>query len=351
MVRVRTATAIVAFTLAGACTLSTEGLAPDTGSSSTGGTSGTTSTTTTGATTTGATPGAGGGGGTTTSTATTSTTTTGATGGGGGGTETDCLNGADDDADGDIDCADVDCTAGYTCVPAADDAVAYLARVAAADPCAQGSAEHDLMACSGCSCNAAGGDCTVSFSTWSSAGCGGAPLGTVSNICLDNPDGNRWLMGTATHQGNASCTPASAQVPATHDDLCATPQPGGCASAAEVCVPKQGTAACVLMAAGAGGCPAAYPVASGRVFDEDGSGTCDCSCAVGATSCPNAVISVSHNQNNCTGNVDSFAADGVTCHDAGNTHSIAGYNVAGDVACDGSSAPAPSATAYVLCCE
>ena len=329
MVRVRTATAIVAFTLAGACTLSTEGLAPDTGSSSTGGTSGTTSTTTTGATTTGATPGAGGGGGTTTSTATTSTTTTGATGGGGGGTETDCLNGADDDV-----------AAG-----------GYVARGAPADPRAHASADLDLMAGAGCSCNAAGGDCTVSFSTWSSAGCGGAPLGTVSNICLDNPDGNRWLMGTATHQGNASCTPASAQVPATHDDLCATPQPGGCASAAEVCVPKQGTAACVLMAAGAGGCPAAYPVASGRVFDEDGSGTCDCSCAVGATSCPNAVISVSHNQNTCTGNVDSFAADGVTCHDAGNTHSIAGYNVAGDVACDGSSAPAPSATAYVLCCE
>jgi hypothetical protein len=326
-----------AIALAGACTLDGSGTrasarggatwtatGPGGGAPTTTGAGGATTTapSTTGTTSTSTTT-------TTTTTSTSSTTTTGAGGAGGGaaggggagGTTTtqplaeDCTNGVDDDGDGDADCADTECQAGFVCVPAPGGVAALVflgqrAVGAAPNGCGALQAAPPLLtnldvSIDGCACacgDVGGGVCSLSewASFWPAAGCGGKGWEHNADQCL--AIGNLGAVqsvdtGTTSVGQLGSCTAGVAGTPkpaafamALDRCLASTVDHGGCAGG-DACVarPPAGLSpsACVEVV-GDAGCPAGFPHA--RTLFEGvndartcSAGTCACGALQGAT--------------------------------------------------------------------
>lgn len=122
-------------------------------------------------------------------------TSVGGSGGGGQGHEMDCLDGQDNDSDGQIDCGDLDCDPGYECVPAAPSGsgpyVRILLTTGEAKPAVcpvdgstatiRGVAPVDPM-CSACGCQVSDVDCRVEvISTFTGADCTGVEVVQEAN--------------------------------------------------------------------------------------------------------------------------------------------------------------------------
>ena len=240
----------------------------------------------------------------------------------------DCLNGTDDDSDGDVDCADADCAAGFICAatPAGWTGPVVLWSGAAGTaplcsgdyPNGQLSAFFDLVVppyqCPACTCEpASGASCdNFRFRFRNAADCTGT--GWIINpfppdTCLDpgaftsdmlqsaflaHPTGTG--AGTSSDYATGSCQLASVPNPsfptptwnveavACGDDT--PPASGGCG--ANKCMPKPtapfGATLCVFRS-GTFSCPASYPnpqpdSTNTQYFESysDGRGCSTCSC-------------------------------------------------------------------------
>ncbi len=126
-------------------------------------------------------------------------------GGDGGGAPThelDCLNGMDDDFDGQPDCADSDCVPGYECVPVAPpgsgpyvrislttgEAMPATCTVNGMPPTIRGITAAS-PACTACECNVSNINCRLEIiSTYASMDCSGAPLiQPATSECMSLP--------------------------------------------------------------------------------------------------------------------------------------------------------------------
>jgi hypothetical protein len=207
----------------------------------------------------------------------------GAGGTGGSGTETNCLDGQDDDGDKLVDCDDPDCGAGYECVPAVPSGfvgVGWLVPVATAcdaqlfPSSVALFAEQDISApaasCA-CSCGTAGGStCAVKLDCWSDyQKCvDNAPTTIYSQSCtVYQPPSIQLSVCKASEPlavgGGCPAKVAASTLPATWaagQRICGRSEGGHCAKAGEICLPR--LAGSPPLCAGRPGdeaCPGSFP--------------------------------------------------------------------------------------------
>ena len=150
----------------------------------------------------------------------------GGAGGAGGGPLEDCLNGQDDDGDGDEDCADNDCTAGFSCVPnvpaAWDGPVALFdGDPANVPPCPAAFPDEEYQGrsnlvnepamCAACTCSTPDVECTLAPLAFTT---GATCANTVTTAAQPMTAGD---CATITPPGQTSGYKAAAAV-ATPDD-------------------------------------------------------------------------------------------------------------------------------------
>lgn len=276
--------------------------------------------------------------------------TGGAGGAGGSGPLENCLNGADDDGDGETDCSDPDCTAtGFTCVddpPGWDGPVVLFSGAMAAKPeCpaafpdkvyeGYGDPSGDPATCSACSCDTTNVDVdcnTKNLLAYTQAGCMGQPfmVDLTPGDCF-SPGPN--MLNIQSHKQNppdvstqGSCTPSKVQatVPPSMWGatalVCAGSSFGkGCGGGGDVCAPK-GQApfegSICIWRDGDHGCPQAYPdrhVYNNDPTDIDDTRDCtDCTCGDASGTC--TATTELYSDDKCTMKHNDVPNDGV-CKD------------------------------------
>ena len=230
----------------------------------------------------GATSGPGGAGG---------VTSGGGQGGSGGGcipSAEDCLDGVDNDCDGDVDCADGDCDPDYTCVAAVT--VLGYAVVEPQQGCG-GLDPLELYGCGGCDCEVSDhGTCTNEVTVYDDGTCNDEldsmviPCG--QSVCanfanpLDGDGADIHVATSAVGCGDGDCAASSASAPEVVDH-CELPALGTCGDAPGVCVPNDAKG-CLLVAATAS-CPASHP--HRRLWSATSGGVCNCTCGAAEQDC------------------------------------------------------------------
>jgi hypothetical protein len=218
----------------------------------------------------------------------------------------DCFNGADDDCDGLVDCADPDCAPTAECVFDPGSAAAgtlLTGSVSCPTAYAQKTpvgANFTAGSCAMGSCASSGtilGECAVTFvdaSADSSCGCAGNSCPTKVYSSVDSCVA--WsIAGSHYHEfttqvwsigARSSCPVSGAPMKtagsfSTNDTFCETAQKGGGCAAGQACVPKAGNH-CTMLAGSQVACPAHYTNSAPRYFksiDE----TLSCACSFIAT--------------------------------------------------------------------
>lgn len=288
--------------------------------------------------------GAGGSGATGATGATGGTGGVGGMPGGFGGTgDEDCTNAVDDDMDGDVDCADSDCTPLFDCapeIPVGWDGPLALGAGAAAIAC---DGAYNMLAlegfaglmfgpatCSACACAPGAVTCTPgAIQRFTTAACDmgteeGSAIAQGSSSCnnTDDPGGTVGVEIAPPTASAPDCAPSGgaptvgAITWSTVGTACSTDLTvgGGC-TAGDVCVPKTpgtfGTTQCVSQS-GDQSCPPGYPTKG--VFHlavDDYVDTRDCT----ACGCEDPVATCTgetsfHTNNNCPGSGTVVANDG-----------------------------------------
>lgn len=219
-----------------------------------------------------------------------------------------CDDGIDNDCNGQTDCGDSACTAGYACVPAPPNGWQLVGFNASAKPnCPPGfGAAQDISTVTGtgagqcaCQCSAALGStaCNAGQSVVTvsdSAACSGGA--TTTRMVASSPTGCATLGGgLAIPAGQPfakltppapplACTSATtSNVPSvTSGRVCAPPaRLGAGCGMGQVCAPKPTDVSACVAKPGLDVCPAAYPKANsaGSSFtDNRGCNTASCSC-------------------------------------------------------------------------
>ena len=283
--------------------------------------------------------------------------TAGSTGGTGGtGVESNCSNGIDDDGDGDVDCADSDCSGlGYTCVRPLDGWDGpFLLRESADNPspCAapwgslylQGGMNASAPSggsCPSCSCEpAVSAACGIDVLLYDQPGCTGntqpdtfMATGTCINVGMQSfgPESVKATSDfyvasgscTPTTTGNESFPPASWT---TNAIACETSTVGGGCSPDQTCLPPWTEGDLCVAKAGNHTCPQTYPT---RVVVEeaivDTRGCTACTCGSPSGSCAGCEVSVEAPSGGCQGDgevVSSSACVAVPVHETYGTFSL-----------------------------
>ncbi len=228
----------------------------------------------------------------------------------------ECLDGKDNDGDGDADCADDDCTAGFTCVEEAPAGWSYAwteeADGAPAEPCADGSTPEELFIglagpaeCSACTCgDLQGAACSAPTLSChpGSTNCGGTAedwSGAFQNGACAKPTDLLGFTGSLScRQGNpaavtspGSCAPSMSdfsnkELFAGRIYACGAKASGGGCGAGSTCAPKPADPAeslCIRQD-GDQACPAGWTEAvQGYKNATDMRGCSACACASAAT--------------------------------------------------------------------
>lgn len=231
--------------------------------------------------------------------------------------EVECLDGLDNDADGDVDCADSDCQPDYECVaapPAGWGEVIYVQR-SDYDPlasdsviCPGGAAAATYRAgpspaeCTPCDCSFTGAACSAPVLQWKMQGCGGTWLTDSDGSTLTCYDEGTSDTGARLYRLGAGPTTLSQGTCEANGGVLTNPLPwsatvhvceaavgGGC-GAERRCVERPPTAfedAVCMKQAGEVSCPAGWfaedlDVYGGGVDTRACSG---CGCSVGAVAC------------------------------------------------------------------
>lgn len=187
-------------------------------------------------------------------------------GGGGGGIGgapaiEDCLNGRDDDADGDVDCADSDCVPGHSCLPTAPAGWEGYARIEEGPldgndpPSCPDATDPEVFfrepapaMCSACSCGAPDAECSYpEVAAWiGTTTCAGQPAVEITDLLDDgqcyepllatNAPRSVALLGASALLDSGTCAPDGGELGVTAPWLTrvaacevAAPFGGGCA--------------------------------------------------------------------------------------------------------------------------
>lgn len=251
----------------------------------------------------------------------------------------DCQDGIDNDGDMQVDCADPDCTTGYTCAPAPTDwsVPSYVAMGGFPGPavtCPDATPPEVLFegpgepaSCAACACDGSGLGCSSpTVSCWyDTTTCSGNPSLTVSpntceNIanCSGTCNDQHRCQQVTNSQLTGQCAPSGGTATVGpmwkgEASLCPSPTQGGGCNAGEVCVPvapaEFGADLCVRRD-GDQACPSGYP--NGILAFAGGTDTRACSscgCNEGTVSCT-AGSSAVHTDDGCVGS--SVALNGCT---------------------------------------
>lgn len=293
-------------------------------------------------------PAGGGGAGAGPATGGSSTTT--AAGGTTASGDEDCMDGADNDGDGAIDCADSDCTPGFECVPAVPGGWTGYFHISRTDyptlppPCAGGDEPTLFHAgpagpaeCTACSCGAvSGAACSPpAFSCYTnSTTCGSGEVDLTAALqdgqCHKpaNQIGAAFALSCAITEpsqvlANGKCEPSAADFPnkapwQNEVGACEQPTGGGCESG-QMCAPKasgnMGDGLCVQKE-GDAACPAGAFSKKVQVYKDgtDGRSCAACTCGDSATTCNGGAYTV-FDSNNCDnqGNDPPIPVDSSTC--------------------------------------
>jgi len=326
--------------------------------------------------------GAAGSSGTSTSGSGTSTSSSGA-----GGSE-DCLNGVDDDGDSLIDCQDLDCAAGFHCLPLeSPDGWGYgWLRSLPADQCpAETPVSYELYdlgdlnappAACGCSCTSPTGvECVSALDCWTGQQCTGPAAHSFSIEPTCSLPGLVDLEFACTASPpspeGGSCNPGSVvenvppvSWPSTKSVCMVGPKVGVC-SDTMACVPKLGDLKeLCLVYSGNVGCPPGSDkelLYDGSITDTRGCSGCTCgqpsggSCACSTNPCGVSL----HTQNDCLGGLVTFVPANGSC--IGGTHAeallaavMSPLQLVNSGSCPGVSTPTGSVAAeqgaITLCC-
>jgi hypothetical protein len=245
----------------------------------------------------------------------------------------DCLNGQDDDCNGDVDCADAACSAGpFACVTAPTGAsLGYFTTMA---DCAAGyepvTLSQGLTAapeCTGCTCTPDTVDCDSSLGASTPGTCPGDQVSGQTYVVLSSKCQAVAPNSTQVHyysvRGLSTCTPGGTGVLSSPTwmstrTFCELKVGKGCGNG-QVCAPQNSTdtAVCTRLS-GQQACTAALGTSMGgepwspSYTDER---QCQCQCSFGNPSCGAAHIRL-FSGGNCTGqtvDLGSGAADGNHC--------------------------------------
>ncbi len=235
----------------------------------------------------------------------------------------ECLNGLDDDCNGDIDCADAECAGPVACVPGSGDAKPST-FAASAGSCPAGYSPVTLqrgltapMTCTGCTCVSPQTYCLAGVyahgaNTCPSSQYTGQLYNVYTNSCQPLPaDRNLYMFAVDSF---TECTAQGTPVPSPTAwgetrVLCVADETGGGCPSGEVCAPAITTASCV-MTEGSTDCSGALPDDTGGqwftgVTDDRTCGACDCPFNYGSGTCGGGTI-VGYNGPNCTGSSETI---------------------------------------------
>jgi len=226
----------------------------------------------------------------------------------------DCLDGLDNDKDGNIDCADSDCTVGFTCTdepPQGWSSVALEQGMGAppvATPCDGGAKPEELLTgpagppeCSACSCGPLMGTTCKAPPLACFVGSVGCNLGQ-QDWTDDFPNGDCAkpdigfavtlscrLTGMASVAEPGSCAPSMSDFPnkdtwAGWANACAVKTSAGGCAAGTVCAPKPGASQSLCVRHdGQHACPAGWTNVDAYSGATDDRTCADCSCTASAT--------------------------------------------------------------------
>jgi hypothetical protein len=226
-----------------------------------------------------------------------------------------CFDGADNDCDGQVDCADADCDAGAVCVPEAAGA-ALGVLVAEGEPCPEGfTAEEQPLhrglsdkGCEGCSCTPNPTDCVADawfyedtpMCTADGSQSGGVYAGKVGFECTPQPlnEGNFMFGGVrvSVFEVIQSCSAAGTPkpVPATWQQsrkFCRASDVGAGCAAGSACVARQEPAAQCAMLPGSATCDGyAAPQSDWYTGYTDARSCASCGCTVSGGSCDDVLF-------------------------------------------------------------
>lgn len=292
----------------------------------------------------GSTGGAGGAAGTAGGTGGTAGSAGGAAGTGGTGIESNCSNGIDDDGDGDVDCADADCSGlGYTCVRPPDGWDGpFVLRTSSENPssCAapwgslflQGGMNANAPSggsCPSCTCEpAVGAVCGIDVVVYDEPDCKGntqpdtfMATGTCINVGMQSFGPQSVEATSGFYVASGSCTPTTTGTetfpPAswtTNAIACETFTVGGGCSPDRICLPPWTEGDLCVAKVGDHTCPQTYPT---RVVVEqaivDTRSCTPCACGSPTGSCAGSEVSVEDPTGGCPGVGDVVSSS--TCVD------------------------------------
>src|SRR6478736_2047784 len=235
----------------------------------------------------------------------------------------DCFNDKDDDCDGQIDCADSDCTpTRAVCVPSTTfaygvpiDAQATCPASFLGTPVTIHSSLNTGTGCTGCTCTPSTTDCApVQLNLYNYAASDACTTqGTVvasytlpqlTATCTPLTLSATYNSMSWTPKAKSNCTPGKATLsPAqwqNDNKFCSTNITGAGCGAGNVCVPVANGAS--LLADGDQTCPANFP-SKRLVYDGfTDNRVCKCSCEGYGGNCDNVLLKLSTNSSDCTGN-------------------------------------------------
>lgn len=288
----------------------------------------------------------------------------------------DCLNGIDDDANGETDCADSACQAGYACVPSPPQGWFGVGWIRPQmDPCpAELPNPVDLFDAAGlsvppltceCRCEAPGGvQCSTHAGCWPSANeCNNndPDKGTGTQCATNVPTinaGTAWCKAAQPGAWGGSCArnALATTSPWTWNPAaraCLRPAGGACPGAGEVCVPRlpASTGRACVVKSGDVGCPPSLPA---KAVYYDGTATdnrscnaagCTCGAPIGSTcDCTGAGCRVElYGNATCGGAPSVFPADG-SCTQVQSPVALSSKLANAVVGAPGSCAPSGAAT-------
>ena len=292
-------------------------------------------------------------------------------GGGQGGGQTggeDCLDGFDNDMDGAIDCADSDCTAGFTCTdepPQGWTSVTLdqgLGVAPAPMPCADGTMPESLFTgpagpaeCSACTCGTlTGNTCTnaglLCFPGSQSCGTGQQQDWTnnfANGNCAKPDIGFAFslscrLANTTAVDQTGSCPPSTADFMnkdmwAGWTQACAAKTSNGGCGNNSVCAPKPtGTESICIRQDGQQMCPGGWTQVDAYASGTDDRSCNACSCTSNAT-CTGGTYQV-FDSNNCDpNNGNPITIDNNTCRNVSNQIDFGSWSVQKNPAVPGGS--------------
>lgn len=314
-----------------------------------------------------------------TSTASESSSSSAPTGAGGGSAPTgaeSCTNGADDDADGLIDCEDADC-GGYYCIPApVDPAFAGGPQLLLAsgdntpcspafpDPGVDGLRLIDAPSPCACACASATGQaCQASATLHASAGCGGASsTANVGSTCIAGGSGAS--VSAVAEPAGGSCMPSSvAPVAPTFEPArtCSTGRGGGCAAGFVCARPPAPDGSVRICFERPGDVPCEDHAYSQKmlVFDDEPTDTRSCSgsCSCQAPQGGACDGSLAVKDGSCSGPTVGTHTPGQPCTNLASSVATSGLSFSGSVIAPGACTPnhktetgGLEGTAHTLCC-